>query len=103
MAPSFFLQALKEAAEGSCRELQVFVQPKKIPGRKGENKMLLRHQISTTVVNMGTFLEREKKSKTQKYGPKSQRKLVKCLLRGNCGVSNPGQEHGGYERSLHCW
>lgn len=87
MAPSFFLRALKEAAEGSHRGLEVFVQHKKIPGRKGKTKMLVRHQILATVANTGTFLREEKENKTQKYGSKRQRKLMKCLLLGETAGS----------------
>ena len=101
MALSFFLRALKEAAEGSHRELKDFAQCKEIPGRKGKTKVLVRCQILATVANVGIFLEEEKENETQKYGPKRQRKLMSSFGR-DCGVSSLGRQHGGYERSLHC-
>lgn len=88
MALSTFLQALKEAAEGSHGELKVFVQHKEIPGRKGKTKTLVRHQILATVANTGTFLEEEKENEIQKYSPKTERKLMKrLLLEENVGLA----------------
>lgn len=63
VAPSFFLQALEESAEGSHGELKVFVQHKEIAGKKGKPKMLVRWQIFDTMANMGIFLEEERKIK----------------------------------------
>lgn len=78
MALSPFLQALKEAAEGLHGELK----HKETPWWKGKTEMLGRLQILATVANTGTFLEEEKENEIQKYGPKRQRKLMKCLLLG---------------------